>query len=248
MKVVILCGGRGTRLNEMGVAVPKALVPIGVKPVIWHLMRIFTSYGFDDFILCLGYRKEDIRGYFAGLSANLPGSDDRLRVDSDGLYCTVQLVDTGLDTNTGGRIKALKPELAGEDRFFVTYGDGLSDVDLSALLDFHLTHGKIATLTAVHPISSFGIIELGADSTVKEFKEKPILENWINGGFFAFERRLFDYLSVDSVLEREPLATLAEEGQLTAFKHAGFWKCMDTYKDNIELNELWNGDAPWKIW
>jgi glucose-1-phosphate cytidylyltransferase len=249
MKTIILCGGRGTRLNEMGVAVPKALVPIGGKPVIWHLLRIFAERGFGDFVLCLGYLREKIEQYFNEIAeTNSKLERNRLRIASDGLNCTVQLVDTGLDTNTGGRIKILERELAREERFFVTYGDGLANVDLQGLLNFHLGHKKTATLTAVHPVSSFGILDLDSSFAVKEFKEKPVLESWINGGFFVFERKIFEYLTADSVLEREPLAKLAEKGELMAYRHTGFWKCMDTYKDNIELNELWQADAPWKVW
>ena len=249
MKTVILCGGRGTRLNEMGIAVPKALVPIGGKPVIWHLLQIFTHYGFDDFVLCLGYLSEKIENYFAGVTTKQDHENGAVRcIDSEGLKCRVELVDTGLDTNTGGRIKALDSLLTCEDRFFVTYGDGLANVDLRALLEFHLSRGKTATLTAVHPVSNFGVLELDGESAVKKFREKPILENWINGGFFVFENRIFDRLGSDSVLEREPLVSLASDGELMAFQHSGFWKCMDTYKDNVEMNELWETHAPWKIW
>jgi glucose-1-phosphate cytidylyltransferase len=240
MKTVILCGGRGTRLNEIGIAVPKALVPIGGKPVIWHLMRIFAESGFDDFILCLGYLREMIEQYFNQVSRSFNDDDD--------IALTVQTIDTGLDTHTGGRIKALESILSDEERFFVTYGDGLANVDLKGLLDFHVAHGKTATLTAVHPVSNFGILDLESDGSVREFKEKPVLENWINGGFFVFERRIFDHLDENSILEREPLAQLAKQGELMAFRHSGFWKCMDTHKDNIELNELWAKHAPWKVW
>jgi glucose-1-phosphate cytidylyltransferase len=245
MKTVILCGGRGTRLDEMGKLVPKALVPIGGRPVIWHLMRIFASQGFCDFILCLGYLGEKISDYF---SANSVGSDGRLAVSCDGLECRVTLVDTGLDTNTGGRLKAVQGDLENEDAFFVTYGDGLSDVGLKALIEFHRSHGRSATLTAVHPVSNFGLIELGDDGSVKHFREKPILREWINGGFFVFQNAIFDHLHPDSVLEREPLESLARKGELMAYRHSGFWKCMDTYKDNLEMNELWETEAPWKVW
>ena len=247
MKTVILCGGRGTRLNEMGIAVPKALVPIGGKPVIWHLMRIFADSGFDDFVLCLGYLSETIEKYFYGVATSRD-DENQVRVASDGLSCSVQMIDTGLDTNTGGRIKALESLMSDQDRFFVTYGDGLADVDIQKLLKFHLQHGKIATLTAVHPVSNFGILDLDGTGAVRDFKEKPVLESWINGGFFVFERRTFDYLEENSILEREPLTALAKEGQLMAYQHPGFWKCMDTYKDNLELNELWETHAPWKLW
>ena len=247
MKTVILCGGRGTRLNEMGVAVPKALIPIGGKPVIWHLMRIFAEGGFDEFVLCLGYLREKIEQYFTQLANSNPSSIF-LHVESEGLACNLEMIDTGLDTNTGGRIKSLEPRLSAEDRFFVTYGDGLSNVDLKRLLEFHLAHGKIATLTAVHPVSNFGILDLDGKGAVREFREKPVLENWINGGFFVFERRIFEYLDRDSILEHEPLTKLADQGELMAYRHSGFWKCMDTHKDNLELNELWEHNAPWKVW
>ena len=243
MKTIILCGGRGTRLNEMGAAVPKALVPVGGKPVIWHLMRLYTSFGFDEFVLCLGYLQERIREYF-GENSN----DETVNVDIDGLKCRVRLVDTGQDTNTGGRIKAVEKFCENDERFFVTYGDGLADVDIRSLLNFHIEHRKTATLTAVHPVSNFGILELRDDSSISEFKEKPVVNDWINGGFFVFERHIFEYLNIASVLEQAPLATLAHNGDLMAYKHNGFWKCMDTYKDNVELNQLWESHAPWKVW
>ena len=246
MKTVILCGGRGTRLNEMGLAVPKALVPVGGKPVIWHLMRLYTSFGFNEFVLCLGYLQEQIRDFF--LTHRTAGDRDELDLEFEGLACSVHLIDTGLETNTGGRIKAVEPYLNGEERIFVTYGDGLADVDLKQLIEFHLRHGKIGTLTAVHPVSNFGILKIGDEAAVEEFKEKPVLDEWINGGFFIFERDIFDRLDAGSVLEKEPLAGLAREGSLMAYKHHGFWKCMDTYKDNLELNELWQSGAPWKVW
>jgi glucose-1-phosphate cytidylyltransferase len=243
MKTIILCGGRGTRLNEMGSAVPKALVPVGGKPVIWHLMRLYTSFGFDEFVLCLGYLQERIREYF-----NENSRDELVAADIEGLKCRVRLVDTGQDTNTGGRIKAVEKFCKNDERFFVTYGDGLADIDIRSLLDFHLDHHKTATLTAVHPVSNFGIVELRDDSSISEFREKPVLDDWINGGFFVFERKIFEYLGETSVLEQGPLNTLAHTGDLMGYKHNGFWKCMDTYKDNVELNQLWESHAPWKVW
>jgi glucose-1-phosphate cytidylyltransferase len=245
MKTVILCGGRGTRLNELGLAVPKALVPIGGKPVIWHLMRLYTSFGFDEFVLCLGYLQSQIRSFFGGDETHI---DQVVDVDLDGLRCRVHLVDTGIDTNTGGRLKSVERLCAADERILVTYGDGLSDVDLIALIKFHVDHHRVATLTAVHPVSNFGILELRDDSSVADFREKPVLEDWINGGFFVFERAIFDVLEETSVLEQAPLSTLAETGQLMAYKHSGFWKCMDTHKDNVEMNHLWQSRAPWKVW
>ena len=246
MRTVILCGGRGTRLDEMGKVVPKALVTIGDKPVIWHLMRIFASQGFCDFALCLGYLGDKISDYFRSISTGDSGG--KFQVRSDGLDCQAALIDTGLDTNTGGRLKAIEDDLSDEEAFFVTYGDGLADVNLDELLAFHRTHGKVATLTAVHPVSNFGLLELGEDGEVKHFREKPVLREWINGGFFVFEKEIFQYLSDDSILEREPLEALAQEGELIAYQHSRFWKCMDTYKDSVEMNELWRSHAPWKVW
>jgi len=248
MKTIILCGGRGTRLDELGKAVPKALVPVGGKPLIWHLMRHFSAYGHDEFVLCLGFLREKIVEYFRSVSIDHERGETRLQIDDDGLRCRVELIDTGLDTNTGGRIAAVSGRVSDIDRFFVTYGDGLSDVDLEALLNFHEHHHKIATLTAVHPVSNFGILEIGDDSAVEEFKEKPLLDSWINGGFFVFEQAIFDHLGENTVLEKEPLSRLSHEGELMAYKHPGFWKCMDTYKDSLEMNELWETTAPWKNW
>lgn len=234
MKTVILCGGRGTRLNELGTMVPKALVEVGEKPIIWHLLKLFSSHGFNDFALCLGYLGDQIKGYF--VEGN---SDESWNV---GLY------DTGLDTNTGGRLKRIEGDLAGEETFLVTYGDGLADVNLSELLAFHRAHGKIATLTAVHPISNYGLLDIGTDGEVVSFREKPALKEWINGGFFVFDREIFEHLDENSILEREPLEALAEAGELMAYSHLGFWKCMDTYKDSVEFNQLWETGAPWKRW
>ncbi len=230
MKTIILCGGRGTRLGEHGRSVPKALVRIGEEPIIWHLLKLYSHFGLTDFVICLGFLADEIRGYFEQRSGKM----------------AVQLVDTGLDTNTGGRIKKVQKYLDGEDTFCVTYGDGLADVDLEKLLVFHRSHGKIATLTAVHPVSNFGLLDVCPDGQVENFREKPILKEWVNGGFFVFERSVFDYLDNNSVLEGEPLMQLAEQGELMAYRHDGFWKCMDTYKDSIEFNQLWADSAPWR--
>ena len=159
----------------------------------------------------------------------------------------LELIDTGLETNTGGRVKKLQNHVK-DETFLVTYGDGLADVDLSALINFHRSHAKTATLTAVNPVSNFGLLDLGSDGSVRSFREKPKLREWINGGFFVFERRIFDYLDEACVLEKEPFERLASEGELMAYKHDGFWKCMDTFKDNVELNEIWESAAPWKVW
>ena len=232
MKTAILCGGRGTRLGEHGATIPKALIEIGGRPILWHLMKLYAHQGFNDFILCLGFLGDEIKNYF------LENKNE----------FKITFVDTGLDTNTGGRIKRVE-HLIDDEIFFVTYGDGLSDLNLNKLLDFQQSHKRLATLTAVHPHSNFGIMKLDDESAVIEFQEKPRLKEWINGGFFVFNRKVFDYLEDDSILEREPLERLANERQLIAYQHKGFWKCMDTYKDNMEFNQLWDTEqAAWKIW
>lgn len=232
MKAVILCGGRGTRLGEHGRNVPKALIKIGGKPIIWHLLSIFSHYGVNDFVLCLGYLGDEIKGYFA---ENTNGWN-------------IEFVDTGLDTNTGGRLKRVARFLKDSDSFFVTYGDGLADVDISKLRSFHAGHGKVATVTTVHPFSPFGLVDLDSDGTIRRFREKPLLDDWINGGFFVFDHAIFDQLTDDCVLEREPFEILSGQGEMMAYRHEGFWKCMDTYKDNLEFEALWNDSAPWKVW
>ncbi len=248
MKTIVLCGGKGTRLDRHGALVPKALFRIGPEPLIIHLMRIYRNFGLTDFTLSLGYLAEEFGKYFDSPVA-IPGeraSTADIELEG-GPSVRLELVDTGLETNTGGRVKKLESRIT-EDTFCVTYGDGLADVDLTALIDFHRGHGKIATLTAVNPISNFGLLDLRPDGAVESFREKPKLKEWINGGFFVFERRIFDYLDDICVLEREPFERLASEGQLMAYRHDGFWKCMDTFKDNVELNEIWDAGAPWKVW
>jgi glucose-1-phosphate cytidylyltransferase len=232
--VIILCGGRGTRLREKTEVMPKALVEIGGRPIVWHVIEIYAAQGFDRFILCAGYLGEMI-GEFAAGESWPPG-------------VTVEVVDTGLDTPTGGRVKQLEDRLAG-GTFCVTYADGVADVDLGALLDFHRDHGRLATLTVVRPSLQWGVAVLDGDDRVEGFVEKPRSEHWINGGFFCFEPGVFAYLSEDSVLERKPLEGLAGAGQLGAYRHEGFWDCMDTYKDAVILNDLWQaGEAPWRTW
>ena len=237
MKTLILCGGRGTRLGTHGASVPKALIEIGEQPLLWHLLKLYSYQGLNDFVLCLGYLGDNIRQYFA----------DRRQSDSEGWNVT--FAETGLETNTGGRIKVAASHLGEDELFCVTYGDGLADIDLRELIAFHRQHGRVATLTAVHPRTHFGFLKLNDASAVTEFDEKPVLRDWINGGFFVFRRRILDYLDENATLEREPFEELAAERQLMAYRHTGFWKCMDTYKDNIEFNQLWSeGKAAWKIW
>ena len=231
--VVILCGGRGTRLRERTESVPKALVEIGGRPILWHVVRIYAAQGFDRFLLATGYMGEAVAEFVA-----------RERWPEG---VRVECVDTGLDTPTGGRVAALAERLGGE-RFCATYADGVADVDLGALVEFHAEQGALATVTVVRPHLQWGVAALDGES-VCGFVEKPRSEHWINGGFFCFEPGALDYLDGDSVLEREPLSRLAADGQLRGFRHEGFWDCMDTYKDAVALNDLWvAGRAPWRIW
>ncbi|MFN7948206.1 MAG: glucose-1-phosphate cytidylyltransferase [Blastocatellia bacterium] len=258
MKTVILCGGRGLRLGEHGTALPKALIEIGGRPVLWHLLKLYSQHGLNDFVLCLGWLGEAIKRYFlehhwlyADFTLEMkPDSDYALhKHQTSGESWRITFADTGPDTNTGGRVKRIAAHLGDDEEFCVTYGDGLSDINLCELIAFHRAHGKLATLTAVNPRSQFGLLKLDAAGAVTEFQEKPPLEQWINGGFFVFNRRVLDYLTADSVLEREPLEQLAREGQLMAYRHAGFWKCLDTYKDHLEFNQMWDaGQAGWKVW
>jgi glucose-1-phosphate cytidylyltransferase len=258
MKTVILCGGRGTRLGEHGASIPKALIEIGGRPVLWHVMKIYARHGLDDFILCLGHLGDAIKRYFLEhhwlysdftLSMGQTGDYKLRKHDSAGEDWRITFADTGPDTNTGGRVNRVARYLGDEETFCVTYGDGLANVDLRALIAFHKQHGRVATLTAVHPRSNFGLLKIDGQGAVTEFEEKPVMTDWINGGFFVFERKIFEYLDDHCVLEREPFERLARERQLIAYPHSGFWKCMDTYKDNLEFNQLWDqGAAEWKVW
>lgn len=255
MRVVILAGGRGTRLAEETGVRPKPMVEIGGKPILWHLMRFYASHGFHEFLVACGYKGEMIKEYFnnfythnTDFFVNLH-TGSREVVSANGFNWQVGLFDTGQDTMTGGRIRRLARWLC-EGTFMVTYGDGLANVDLKALLEFHRRHGKLATVTAVRPPARFGALVL-KESTVCEFSEKPQMgEGWINGGFFVFEPRVLDYLDGDSaVLEREALERLAAEQQLMAFRHAGFWQPMDTLREKEYLESLWqSGKALWKTW
>jgi glucose-1-phosphate cytidylyltransferase len=229
--VVILCGGRGTRLRERTETVPKALVEIGGKPILWHVIGIYAAQGFERFLLATGYLGEMIEE-FAAAESWLGGVE-------------VECVDTGLDTPTGGRIARLSERLEGGS-FCATYADGVADIDLESLLSFHREQEVLGTVTVVQPELQWGVAEIGAGDKVEGFVEKPRSEHWINGGFFCFEPGALAYIAEDSVLEREPLERLAGDGQLGAYRHEGFWDCMDTYKDAVELNDLWAADsAPW---
>jgi glucose-1-phosphate cytidylyltransferase len=232
--VVILCGGRGTRLRERTESVPKALVEIGGRPILWHVMRIYAAHGFERFLLATGYMGEAIAEF----------ADAEQWPQAVAVEC----IDTGLDTPTGGRVARLGERLEG-GTFCVTYADGVADVDLGALLDFHHGHGGLSTLTAVRPHLQWGVAELDEKGRVDAFVEKPRSERWINGGFLCFEPGALAFLEEGSVLEREPLQRLAAAGDLHAFRHEGFWDCMDTYKDAVVLNDLWaSGEAPWRVW
>lgn len=233
MKAVILAGGYGTRISEESHLRPKPMIEIGGKPILWHIMKIYSKYKINDFIICCGYMGDIIKEYFSNF---------------DSEPWNVQLIDTGLDTMTGGRIKRIEEHIDGT--FCATYGDGLSDVNINNLISFHKEKKSLATLTASHPPGRFGVLNLSGDY-VSEFHEKLVMKSsWINGGFFVFEPEIFDYLQDDStVLERTPLEDLAKEQKLTAFKHDGFWHPMDTLRDKRQLEDLWKtGKAPWKIW
>ena len=257
MKAVILAGGLGTRLREETEFRPKPMVEVGGKPILWHIMKIFSHHGIRDFVVCTGYRSDVIKEYFLdyearnndftitlGRSHEIVFHDQHLESD-----WRVTVADTGLTTNTGGRVKRIERYVEPGQRFLVTYGDGLADVDIGALLRFHEHHGRRATLTTVRPVSRFGILDLNDEGGVTEFREKPQADGWVNAGFFVFEHSVFDYLTDDCVLEETPLKTLAKDGELSAYRHDGFWQPMDTYRESRLLNELWDrNEAPWKAW
>lgn len=255
MKVGILAGGLGTRLAEETETKPKPMVEIGGKPIMWHIMMHYSHYNFNEFVIALGYKAEVIKKYmvdYCSLNSNLTVSLRNGDVKRHGGYqpdWTVNLIDTGISTNTGGRIKRLAPYM-GNETFMLTWGDGVSDVNLHELLDFHRSHGKLATLTAVRPPARFGHLDLN-ENQISEFSEKPqTREGWINGAFFVLEPGVFDYIEGDDTQwEKAPLENLARDGQLMAYKHNSYWQCMDTLRDKRSLESLWNnGNAPWKTW
>jgi glucose-1-phosphate cytidylyltransferase len=258
MKVVILCGGKGTRMREETEFKPKPLVEIGSKPVLWHIMKLCSFHGLKDFCLCLGYKGEMIKRYFLHYAAVNTDFTIRLREDQQITYhgahdesdFTVTLADTGLEAMTGSRVRQVEKYLDG-DAFMVTYGDGVTDLDIGALLAFHRRHGRLATVSAYRPQSRYGVIDLDARDRVAHFAEKPQSDGYVSMGFFVFQREVLRYLSTDPDcnLERDPLQSLAKDGQLMAYRHEGFFHPMDTLRDHVALNDLWEqGEAPWAVW
>jgi len=258
MKVVILCGGIGTRLREETEFRPKPMVEVGGRPILWHVMKIFAHHNLCDFILCLGYRGNMIKEYFLNYEAMNNNFTIVLGAPQSIQYhgsheerdFKVTLVDTGAETMTGGRVKQVERYVEG-DTFMATYGDGLADLDIGKLLEFHRSHGKIATVTTSRLSSRFGLLDLDSTGHVKKFAEKPVLDGWASVGFFVFHRRIFDYLQGGNacVMEREPMERLVADGQLVAYRHEGFFYSMDTYREYEALNKFWDsGHAPWKVW
>jgi len=257
MKVVILAGGLGTRLSEETDIKPKPMVEIGGHPILWHIMKIYSHYGYNEFIICCGYKGYYIKEYFANYFLHQADVTINLIENSVNVHKSnaepwkITMVDTGINTQTGGRIKKIQ-EYVRNETFLLTYGDGVSNVSIKELVDFHKKNGKKATLTAVQPSGRFGALEFNAESNVSSFMEKPTGDGaWINGGFFVLEPSIFEYITDGdtTIWERKPLENLTKENQLSAFKHSGFWRPMDTLRDKMELNEYWNsGSAAWKLW
>lgn len=256
MKVLILAGGYGTRLSEVTVVKPKPMVEIGGKPILWHIMKIYSHYGFNEFVVLLGYKGFMIKEYFANYFLHQADMTIDLKNNSTEIHqhtsedWKVTLIDTGQDTMTGGRIKRAAPYI-GNERFMCTYGDGVSNVDLKAVLDYHQQHGKLMTLTAIQPEGRYGALDMEEDNTVNRFLEKPKGDGaWVNGGFFVCEPEVLDYIEGDAtIFERDPIENLAKNGELRAYKHSGFWHCMDTLRDKNRLDSMWNeGNPGWKVW
>jgi len=257
MKVVILCGGLGTRLREETEFRPKPLVDVGGHPILWHIMKLYAHHGFRDFVLCLGYRGNMIKEYFLNYEAMnndftiCLGKESRIEYNDNHKEqdFRITLAETGLESMTGGRLKRAQKYVP-DDCFMVTYGDGVSDVDIGRLIEFHKSHGKLATVTTFRPVSRFGILDINSQHQVQNFIEKPKSDAWASAGFFVFQRQVFDYLDGDQcILEHEPLERLAAERQLMAYNHDGTFFAMDTYREFQILNDLWkNGQAPWKVW
>lgn len=257
MKVVILAGGFGTRISEESASKPKPMIEIGGKPILWHIMKIYSSYGFNEFVICLGYKGYAIKEYFnnyflyeSDITFDFTNVSQKIVHGHSAEPWKVTLVSTGLNTMTGGRIKRVQKYLNNEP-FMLTYGDGLADVNLPRLVEFHKAHKKIATVTAVQPTGRFGALDIQDNGVVANFLEKPNGDgNWINGGFFVLQPEIFEYIKDDStVFEKEPLETIAGKSQLNAYRHNGFWYCMDKLSDKLHLEKLWDSaQAPWKVW
>lgn len=258
MKVVILAGGYGTRISEESHLKPKPMIEIGDKPILWHIMKEYSHYGFNEFIICCGYKQHVIKEWFADYylynsDVTFDFADDNRMIVHQNVAepWKVTLVDTGLNTMTGGRIKRIR-KYVGDETFMLTYGDAVSDVNIDKLCQFHRYHGKLATITAVRLDQRFGVLDINKDDTIEEFREKNAITDGsrINGGYMVMEPEVFDYLEDDNtVFEKYPLERLAQEGNLKAYRHDGYWQCMDTKREKDRLDELWsNGKAPWKVW
>jgi glucose-1-phosphate cytidylyltransferase len=256
MKVVLLAGGLGTRISEETVLKPKPMIEIGSMPILWHIMKTYSSYGYNDFVICCGYKGYVIKEYFSNYflhksDVTISLKDNALKVhDSQVEPWTITLVDTGVDSMTGGRVKRIQ-SLIGNEPFMLTYGDGVSDVNIKELVDFHKNSGKLCTVTSVQPSGRFGALDINDKNEVVSFIEKPRGDGaWINGGYFVCQPEVFDYIEGDgTIFEKQPMEKLASDGQMSAFKHSGFWKPMDTLRDKVELEESWAANkAPWKTW
>lgn len=256
MKVVILAGGFGTRISEESYLKPKPMIEIGEKPILWHVMKYFSHFGFNEFIICLGYKAHKVKEFFddyylytADIQYDFVSGEKKVLSNTAEPW-KVTLIDTGLYTMTGGRLKRVKKYI-GDEPFIMTYGDGVADVNLKELVEFHTKGKRLATLTAVQPGGRFGVLDLSKDGQIKSFREKAVEDGgWINGGFMVLDPKVLDYIEGDeTTFEREPLETIASQGELDAYKHHGFWQCMDTMKDKQQLEELFEkGEAPWKVW
>ena len=256
MKAVILAGGFGTRLSEETVSIPKPMVEIGGKPILWHIMNSYSVYGISEFAIALGYKGESIKEYFLNfyainndITVDLATGKNIIHEGNQPNW-QIHLVDTGMNTQTGGRLKRLQKWVGEDETFLLTYGDGVADIDIKKLLEFHKSHGKLATVTTVHSPARFGRITFEDDKIVNFYEKPQLAEGWINGGYFVLNSGVFDYIEDDkSVFEREPVEKLASDGQLMGYRHYGFWSCMDTLKEKNYLEELWgSGNAAWKVW
>lgn len=256
MKIVILAGGMGTRISEESQLRPKPMIEIGGKPILWHIMKLYSYYGYNEFVICCGYKGQMIKEYFIHYYVNQSDTTFLLKNKEKLIHETfaepwrVTLANTGLSTLTAGRVLKIRDYIGEDDDFFLTYGDGVADVDIPALLRFHHEHGKTVTITTTQPLGRFGALKINKQNQVTGFKEKARVDSaWVNAGFMVLNRRVFDYLEVDEMLEARPFEKIAGDGEMAAYKHNGFWSPMDTLRDKIYLEELWDtGQAPWKTW